>query len=143
MTVKSIQGYTRGGMFQWQEFVEINEGRASLPTRSAKRKQGKRVFSSYEDEVHENGAFRQVAIRFKSLANVSPTVVFFIATQKTKATRNTISVYSTKPCPLLSARRALRTLLCRLCFLLADANVWFSTFTPCCKGNRRATTKMS
>jgi len=41
--------------------------------------------------------------------NVLPMLVSFIATQKTKATRRTIRVYSTKPCPSSSTINLLKS----------------------------------
>jgi hypothetical protein len=66
-------------------------------------------FSSYDPEVHEKGALTQSATSFRLFDSVSPTVVFFIPTQKTSATKKTMSEYSTKPCPSVSANNLLKT----------------------------------
>ena len=65
--------------------------------------------SPYEVDVHASGVPTQAVTLLQPLANWLPMFVFLIATQKTKATRTTIRVYSTKPWPSSSTKRRFRS----------------------------------
>jgi hypothetical protein len=52
---------------------------------------------AYEAESQPEGLPTQLVTLLQPLAKELPILVFLIATQKTKATRTTIKVYSTKP----------------------------------------------
>jgi hypothetical protein len=82
--------------------------------------------------VHEKGALTQSATICRSVASVSPTLVFFTATQKTNATKKTMSVYSTKPWPLVSVNRFLTRCIVRPIAPFGGRTQVMS------KGNRRA-----
>jgi hypothetical protein len=56
-----------------------------------------RPIADYEDEEQFAASPTQAVILLQPAANPLPMLVFLIATQKTKATRTTINVYSTKP----------------------------------------------
>jgi hypothetical protein len=89
--------------------------------------------------VHEKGALRQSATIFRSFASVSPTLVFFTPIQKTNATKKTMSVYSTKPCPSVSATNLLKTFILRPLAPLPTGNIPMEEVRSWSKGNRRAT----
>ena len=59
----------------------------------------------YEDEVQDDGSLTQTVTLLQPLANSLPIFVFLMATQKTKATKTTIKVYSTKPWPSSSTNK--------------------------------------
>ena len=59
----------------------------------------------YEDEVQDDGSLTQTVTLLQPLANSLPIFVFLMATQKTKATKTTIKVYSTKPRPSSSTNK--------------------------------------
>src|SRR5690349_9093715 len=59
----------------------------------------------YEDEVQDDGSLTQTVTLLQPLANSLPMFVFLMATQKTKATKTTIKVYSTKPWPSSSTNK--------------------------------------
>lgn|GEM_PF-5803760 len=82
--------------------------------------------------MHEKGALTQSATICRSVASVSPTLVFFTATQKTNATKKTMSVYSTKPCPLVSVNRFLTR------FIVGSVAPSGGRAQVMSKGNRRA-----
>lgn len=83
-----------------------------------------RILSSYDPELHdEKGALRQSVTRLRSFDSALPTVVFFTATQKTNATKKTMSVYSTKPCPSVSATNLLKAFILRPLAPLPTGNI--------------------
>ena len=53
----------------------------------------------FYDPAQLNGLVRQVVTEPQELVNAVSTFAVLTATQKTNATRRTIKVYSTKPCP--------------------------------------------
>ena len=65
----------------------------------------------YDPELQENGVVTQSVILLQLLARSPPTLVSFMATQKTKATKKTMSMYSTNPCPSPLASNFLKTLI--------------------------------
>jgi hypothetical protein len=64
---------------------------------------------NYEAAPQPVGFDRQVEMSPQLLDSWFPTLVLLIATQKTKATRRTIRVYSTKPCPSSSTINLLKS----------------------------------
>src|ERR1044071_3116916 len=80
----------------------IHFGRAGLGCRSACLRHPRQF---YEDEVQDDGSLTQTVTLLQPLANSLPIFVFLIATQNTKATKTTINVYSTKPCPSSSTTK--------------------------------------
>jgi hypothetical protein len=55
--------------------------------------------TSAYDPAQLNGLVRQLVTEPQEVDNAPPTFACLTATQKTNATRRTIKVYSTKPCP--------------------------------------------
>ena len=80
----------------------IHFGRAGLGCRSACLRHPRQF---YEDEVQDDGSLTQTVTLLQPLANSLPMFVFLMATQKTKATKTTIKVYSTKPWPSSSTNK--------------------------------------
>ena len=80
----------------------IHFGRAGLGCRSACLRHPRQF---YEDEVQDEGSLTQTVTLLQPLANSLPMFVFLMATQKTKATKTTIKVYSTKPWPSSSTNK--------------------------------------
>jgi hypothetical protein len=60
------------------------------------------------DPAQLNGVVRQVVTEPQEFDNAVPTFACLTATQKTNATRRTIKVYSTKPCPSSSTTNLFR-----------------------------------
>src|SRR4029078_5696271 len=84
----------------------IHFGRAALGCRSACLRHPRQF---YEDEVQDEGSLTQTVTLPQPLANSLPMFVFLMATQKTKATKTTIKVYSTKPWPSSSTQRRFKS----------------------------------
>ncbi len=55
--------------------------------------------ATYDPLAQLNGLVRQLVTEPQELVNAVSTFAVLTATQKTNATRRTIKVYSTKPCP--------------------------------------------
>lgn len=68
-----------------------------------------RPIADYEDEEQFAASPTQAVILLQPAANPLPMLVFLIATQKTRATRTTIKVYSTKPCPSSSTNKRFKS----------------------------------
>jgi hypothetical protein len=60
------------------------------------------------DPAQPNGSVRHVVTEPQEVDNAPPTFAVLTATQKTNATRRTIKVYSTKPCPSSSTTNLFR-----------------------------------
>ena len=82
---------------------------------------------------------RQSETSFRSFDSALPTVVFFTATQKTNATKKTMSVYSTKPCPSVSATNLLKAFTLRPLAPLPTGSIPVEEVSSWSQGNRRAT----
>src|SRR5215468_3434949 len=61
------------------------------------------------DPAQPNGSVRHVVTDPQEVDNAPPTFAVLTATQKTNATRSTIKVYSTKPCPSSSTTNLFRS----------------------------------
>jgi hypothetical protein len=59
-------------------------------------------------DAQANGPVRQLVTEPQEVDNAPPTFADLTATQKTNATRRTIKVYSTKPCPSSSTTNLFR-----------------------------------
>ncbi len=75
------------------EFSQNAGGHAKGPSRMTPGS----IMDDYEAESQLAGVPTQDVTLLQPLANELPMSVFLIATQKTKATKTTIKVYSTKP----------------------------------------------
>jgi hypothetical protein len=65
-------------------------------------------YANAYDPAQLNGLVRQVVTEPQELVSAVPTFACLTATQKTNATRRTIKVYSTKPCPSSSTTNLFR-----------------------------------
>src|SRR5262249_58392602 len=61
------------------------------------------------DPAQPNGSVRHVVTDPQEVDKAPPTFAVLTATQKTNATRSTIKVYSTKPCPSSSTTNLFRS----------------------------------
>ena len=79
--------------------------------------------NTYEPVQFPAGVSTQLLTFVQALVRLSPMFVFLIPSQKTNATRRTINVYSTKPCPSSSTTNLFKSSI--VLSPLSSSSSWF------------------